>query len=533
MAGILKNEANSKSSTGLEVSEIPDSETGEVFKIKESDHDVVLEKNFDIWGVVGIVYGSIGTPLTLGTYLSTVIGVGGAPFFFYAYLFAGVFCLITAYSMSEMASVHPHSSALVYWSYLYYPQKYNRGLAYLSGILSCACWIFGVTATGFFNADLVLGLVFMHHPDYVSHTYHYYLLFLASILMATVVNIFGTRLLPLVARLTNYVFNLGTLFTLVALLARAHPKQTAAFAFKEITNETGWSSNGVVFFLSILPTVASVSLFDGACHMTDEIPNPKKNIPTVITYGYTGAYLMGLIAVIVYNFCIVNPDNLLDPVGGIPLFQLYVDSLHNEGLSTVSALIVIVGFFCGIISVLTSASRLVMAFAAFNSVPFGKQIATVNAKLNAPVWAVLFCSGLATLIGLLIFASNTALNAVSGSYVTTMYVAYLIPFLGLVFKQDRYGKGVVPLFNLGRWGKPMNIICIVWFLFASAWLCVPSYQPVTATTMNYTIAVLGATAFVAIVNWLFYARKHFSVDVFEELEVEAESVEEPKETLKI
>ncbi|CDK25297.1 unnamed protein product [Kuraishia capsulata CBS 1993] len=518
-----QNENNSKSSTGLEISEIPDSETGEALKIQDSVIEGALEKNFDIWGIVGIVYSSIGTPITLGTYLSTVIGVGGAPFFFYAYLFAGVFCLLTAYSMSEMASVNPHSSALIYWSHLYAPRKYARALAYLSGILSCACWIFGATATSFFVSELVLGLVKMRHPGYVSQTYHYYLVFLANVTLSAVVNIFGTRLIPLVARAVTYIFNLGTIFTLVALLARAHPKQTAAFAFKDVTNLTGWNSNGVVFFISILPTTASLALFDGACHMTDEIPNPRKNIPTVITYGYSGAYLIGFVAILVYNFCIVNPENLLDPVGGIPLFQLYVDSLHNDGLAIVSALIVIVGFICGSMGVVTSASRLVMAFANFEGIPFGRAIGSVNTRLNAPVWALLFNATLCSLLGLLVFASSTALNAISGSYISTMYVAYLVPFVALVFKKDRYGEGVKPLFSLGRWGRPINIICILWFLFASAWLCVPSYVPVTANSMNYTVVVLCAAVIVAVVNWFVYARKHFSIEVIEKYEEKLEN----------
>ncbi|CDK25305.1 unnamed protein product [Kuraishia capsulata CBS 1993] len=534
MTGSLKdkvnnqNEKGSISSAGLATKEIPDSEIGEVFKVQDGGDENALERNFDVWGVVGIVYSSIGTPLALGTYLSTVIGVGGAPFFFYTYLFAGVFSLLTAYCMAEFASVHPHSSALVYWSYLYCSPKYNRALAYLSGILSCACWIFGMTATGFFVSDLVLGLVYMHHPNYVSQTFHYYLVFLAGVIFAAGVNIFGTRLIPLISRVVNYVINLGTLFTLVALLARAHPKQTAAFAFKDVTNLTGWSSNGVVFFMSMLPTLATITLFDGACHMTDEIPNPRKNIPTVITYGYTGAYLIGLVSVLVYNFCIVNPENLLDPVGGIPLFQLYVDSLHNEKLATVSALIIIVTFLLASIGIVTSTSRLVMAFANFKGLPFAKAIGSVNTRLNAPVWAVLFVAALTCLIGLLIFASTTALNAVSGSLVATMYVSYLIPFGALVLNKNRYGKGLKPLFDLGRWGRPLNIICIVWFLFAAAWMCVPSYVPVTANTMNYTVAVLGATAFVAVVNWFAYARKHFSIDVIKETESEEENVAEIK-----
>ncbi|CDK29505.1 unnamed protein product [Kuraishia capsulata CBS 1993] len=501
--------------------QVIDTEDGETCRIIEIRGKDGLERNFDIWGVVGVVYSSIATPLTLGTYLSTVIGVGGAPFFFYSYLFTGFFCLLTAYSIAEMASVNPHSSAMVYWTHLYAPKNYARFLAYASGILSCACWIFGATATSFFISDLVLGVAVMRNPEYVSQTYHYYLVFLANTLLSAVANIFAVKWIPFIARLVNYIFNLGTLFTLVALLARAHPKQTASFAFTEVTNLTGWSSNGVVFFLSILPGVSALSLFDGACHMTDEVPNPKKNIPRVISYGYTGAFLVGLVAILVYNFCIVSADNLLDPVGGIPLFQLYVDSLHNDGLALTCALIIAIGFPIGSVPVVTSASRLLMSFADFGSIPYGvKVFGSVNPGLNSPVWAIVFVSVAEALIGLLYFASSAALNAVSGSFVSAMYLGYSIPFLVLILRKDRFGKGVKPLFNLGTWGRPINIICFIWFFFASAWTCVPMYVPVTASGMNYTVVVLFATFVITVTNWYLYAKQHFSIDVFEKMEIQ-------------
>ncbi|CDK28017.1 unnamed protein product [Kuraishia capsulata CBS 1993] len=516
--GSVLQEKDLKASTRVQ---IVDTEEGEIARIDELHGKEGLERNFDVWSVVGIVYSSIATPLTLGTYLSTVIGVGGAPFFFYSYLFTGFFCLLIAYSISEMASVNPHSSAMVYWTYLFAPKKYARFLAYTSGILTCACWIFAATATSFFIADLIIGMAYMQNPGYESKVFHYYLVFLANTVLSAVVNVWGTRFIPIIARVVNYIFNLGLLFILVSLLVRAHPKQTASFAFTEVTNLTGWDSKGVVFFISILPCAGSLTLFDGACHMTDETPNPRKNIPIVISYGYTASFFMGLVAILVYNFCIVNPDNLLDPIGGIPLYQLFVDALRNDGLALTCALIISIGFAVASVGVVTSASRLLMAFADFGSIPYGQKVfGAVDPKLNAPIWAIVFVSVTEAVIGLLYFCSSAALNAVCGSCVSAMYLGYLIPFAALCFKKDRYGKGVKPMFNLGRWGKPMNIICCVWYLFGAAWLCVPSYVPVTANGMNYTVVVLCITLLLTMANWYLYARKNFSIVVFEDMETE-------------
>ncbi|CDK24054.1 unnamed protein product [Kuraishia capsulata CBS 1993] len=491
---------------------VDDYEEGEVGMVpveKKGDGEVELEKNFSLLTVVGLVYSSFATPIALGTYLSLVVGVGGAPFFFYSYLMCGVFSLLTAYSMAELASVHPHASALVLWTQLFASPKYSRVLTYFTGFISCASWIFASCAAAFFQADLILAMASMCFPNYVIQDWHTYLVFLAASTFALGLNTFSMRGVALLANSMNYVINGGTIFIFVALLARAFPKQPAEYVFKEVVNETGWGSKGVVFFLSITPSVSAVAVFDGACHLTDEVPNPKKNIPLVLTYGYTAATFIGLISVIIYMFCIVNPENLLAPVGGQPFFQLFEDSMHSKPLSIISALFVTLTFVGGTNATLTSTSRLVMAFARFGSLPYGKAIGSVNRKFKTPGWAILFVYVWMILLGLLIFASSAALNAVMGSFLTCMFVSYCFPFISLVLTKDRYGEGVKPLFNLGKWGRPINIICIFWFMFASGWLCVPSYVPVTANGMNYTVVVLTATIVVATVNWVFFARKHF------------------------
>jgi choline transport protein len=54
---------------------------------------------------------------------------------------------------------------------------------------------------------------------------------------------------------------------------------TNAFVWTDFTNLTGWSSNGFVFLMGILNGAYAIGTPDGVCHMCEEIPNPRKNIP--------------------------------------------------------------------------------------------------------------------------------------------------------------------------------------------------------------------------------------------------------------
>lgn len=73
--------------------------------------DVVRPKvHFNIWSCLGVNFSISATPISIGTMLVLAVGVGGAPIFFYEFLFAGTGQLILAIAMAELASAIPHST---------------------------------------------------------------------------------------------------------------------------------------------------------------------------------------------------------------------------------------------------------------------------------------------------------------------------------------------------------------------------------------------------------------------------------------
>jgi amino acid transporter len=493
------NEKNTNSEISRE-----DIEIGEVLSVENGE----LEKRFSLWSLIGMVYSSFATPLALGTFLSLVIGVGGSPFFFYSYLLTSVFNFLITLSVCEISSAYPHSSAQVFWAVNVVPARFARFLSYISGIFSCACYLFGSIADGFFFAYLLVALIEVFKPEYIPQTWHIYLISIACWTWSFLLNAFAIQSIPYLSNFLNYVINLGSLFIFISLLARVHPKQSANFVFKDIENETGWTSNGVVFFLSILPGCSSVALFDGACHMTDEIPQPERNIPLVIFYSYTAAIILGVIAIIVYMFCIVDVEALLVPVGGEPIIQLFYDSYRSLALTTIASIIFLLLFWGATATFYTSTSRLIMSFARLKGLPFPRFFGSVNKRFKVPINALLLNYVACIAIGAIAFGSASALNAIMGSFVVCMYISYLGPFIGLILKKERFENRKI-FFSLGNFGLPINIICIFWFIFATVWLNMPSYRPVMSSDMNYTCVVIGCVLLVGIVNWFAYSRKHF------------------------
>jgi hypothetical protein len=70
----------------------------------------LLNQSFNIWSALGLQYSLTSTPLAIGSYLTSVIGVGGSPVFIFGYLFAIACNMCVCVSLAEIAAVYPHTS---------------------------------------------------------------------------------------------------------------------------------------------------------------------------------------------------------------------------------------------------------------------------------------------------------------------------------------------------------------------------------------------------------------------------------------
>lgn len=497
--------------------------------ISRASDDGLLVKRFGLWTTCGLQFTLTCSALAIGTFLSTVVGVGGLPGLIYGFILATTFELIVCYSLAEIAAAYPHSAAQVHWTYCLAPDHAKSSLSFFVGVLSCAGWIFACVSSTYVAALFILSLAIMYHPQYVAEKWHFYLIYVAVYLLGHVINAYGVRFITWLTNGLVGVVNVGTLFILITLLVKAHPKRSAAYVFKDFSNQTGWSSNGLVFFLGLLPSLASITFFDGAAHMTDELVSPEKNVPLVMVISNTVSAVVAFLAAIVYMFCIVNEKNMEAPMGGLPIVQLMYDAFESDALTTIGVLFLILTFVGSTYIYYCSTSRLIRAFARSNGLPFGQTFfGKVSPTFHSPVNAIYFTTIMGLILGTMILGSSTALNAVLGSAMICINMSFIFPIVCLVYKSKfslsprvRFpalevvcaGNKDLPYFSLGRFGLPMNIASVVWVCFIMVWLNFPLYSPVTTSNMNYACAVLGTTFIVGVVLWFGYSRKHYKHDV--------------------
>lgn len=347
-------------------------------------------------------------------------------------------------------------------------------------------------------------------PEFSVQTYQIYFVFLAGAVVALIANTVLFKQFNIVLRLMLGLVCSTTTVIFVGLLVRAKPKQSARVALTEFVNETGWSSDVLVFFLSLLPGITTMNGFDSAAHMADEVPNPSVQIPKVMM---ATALLSGLTAfpmTFVYVFCTVDPAALLTPVGGQPIIQLYLDSFNNRGLTIAVVAIGQVLVLIGGASTTTACSRVVWSLARDRCWPYSYYLSRTHGKEELPSAAICVSLLLSCLVGLLVFGSQAALGALASAGAICNFISMGIP-LTLSIINGRKHFRTPHYFNLGRFGLLINVVALSWMSLMTVFLSMPLYYPTTASSMNYSCAFIGGLIIFGLLNWMVVARKNYKV----------------------
>ena len=147
-----------------------------------------------------------------------------------------------------------------------------------------------------------------------------------------------------------------------------------------------------------------------------------------------------------------------DAVAGFFGPQAVIESVMTKTGSTLYLLVVSAAIFVCCMSILTSTIRLGFGMARDNQLPFSATMAKVNPRLHTPVGACIIIGALAA-VPYLQFAGPTVI-AVGAT--ASIYLSYLLGNLAVMRARTRGWPKTKAPFSLGRWGKVVNVVAILW-----------------------------------------------------------------------
>lgn len=115
-------------------------------------------------------------------------------------------------------------------------------------------WQATTTSLCFLLAGQILGLVSLNNPPYVLERWHTTLVMWAIMILSYAQQVWTIKLFPMLSVFTGALHVVMFLVIFIVLLVLGRNAE-AKFVFTGFVNETGWDSDGVAWFIGLLPCI--------------------------------------------------------------------------------------------------------------------------------------------------------------------------------------------------------------------------------------------------------------------------------------
>ncbi len=414
---------------------------------------------------------------TVGPWMATI-----------GWVLGGVFALIVAASMGQIASAYPTAGGLYHWSSILGGKFWGWLTAWtnLLGLLFVIPAV-NVILYGFIRDLFFAGIL---HWDISTWTNTTMYLWVAGITAAQcLLNHFGIKLTTLLTDISGYLIFAISIILLVLLFMNVHSFDLGkAFAFANTTGDAGGNvapayGPFIAILMGMLYPLFTITGFDASAHTSEETRDAQNTVHKgmlqsvfwSLVFGFLLALGMTMALPAVYTALAADPTqtalskDVMAKLAAIPGGPAPAD-MAVLGWSSFSVLfntliapsffgkicaigIIIANFFCAL-SAVTSTSRMIYAFSRDGGMP--SMLSTVNAGYRTPVAAIWF-TGIVSFILVVITTPLNAFAALSTGCAMYLYMSYGMPVLAGLFAEGKtwntYGG-----FRLGGLSKLFAVI---------------------------------------------------------------------------
>jgi urea carboxylase system permease len=430
-------------------------------------YDQQLERKVGTFASFAVGFSFVSILTTVFQLFGLGYGFGGTAFFWtWPAVFAGQ--LTVALCFSELAARYPLSGAIYQWS----RRLGGAVVGWFAGWTMILAQIVTLAAAAI-ALQVVLPVVWSgfqlvgNDPGLgtVSGATNAVVLGVILLAVTTVLNAASIRMTAIASSVGVVCELVGVALVVVLLFSRAERGPSVVLHATNLSPATGYF--GPLLVSSLMAAYVLVG-FDSAGELSEETRNPRRTAPHTILRAVSVSGLGGALLIVAALMAApsLTDGNLV--VQGLP----YV---LTSRLGTVPGkmllLDVAVAVFVCTLAIQTSASRMIFSMGRDRVLPCSVRLAKVSRRTGTPLLPIVVSGGLAAAL-LVVNIGNPALFlALSSVCIMLMYLAYLmvtVPMLILRLRgrsnpaeTDETGK---PLFSLGRWGVPVNLVAVLYGL---------------------------------------------------------------------
>ncbi|MDR3516490.1 MAG: amino acid permease [Azospirillaceae bacterium] len=458
-------------------------------------------QNFAIsFSIICILSGGINSfSQGLGSVGGAAIGIG--------WPVALVFSFLVALSMAQIASAFPTAGGLYHWGSIlggravgWVTAWFNLvGLITVLAAINVGTYLFFVGALAPYLGIDATALT-PTEPTLFSIAVQTVCVALITVSQG-LVNHLGIRLTSRLTDFSGYVILLGSLALTVSLLAFApHIDFARLVTFTNYSGDAGggvWPQTGnmgYLFLLGLLLPAYTITGFDASAHTAEETIDAARTVPKGMTHSvlWSGVFGWVMLGAIV----LAAPDLGEAAGNGAGQFFFIMDHVLPGPLKILLYVVIFLGqYLCGLATV-TSASRMVFAFARDGGLPFSSSLRKIHPIYRTPVFAL----WMVVILAILFTVYTPVYTTIAAVCTMFLYISYLLPVAaGLIAYRRRWTQ--MGPFDLGA----LFPLVAVASLAGGCVLIYIGIQPPNDQALTVTLGALAITAVV----WFGLERRRF------------------------
>jgi amino acid transporter len=415
-----------------------------------------------------------------------------------------LFSLAVAAAMGQIASAFPTAGGLYHWASILGGRGWGWTTAWFNLIgLICVLAAINVGAYEFLSSTVLpqFGL----YPQALGVDIEWKLKIFWVTLATLSQALFNHLGIRIVSKLTDFS---GYLILVVAgALTVALLYWSKSLDFSRLVTFTNFSFTPAaepvwprtenmtwLFLLSFLLPAYTITGFDASAHTSEETVSASHNVPKGIVRS---VLVSGIFGWIMLSAVILAAPSLSDAAEeGVEAFGWILKNVVPDGVAKVLVLgIAMAQYLCGLATV-TSASRMLFAFARDGGLPFSSWLRHVSPTRRTPPAAVWTAA-----IAAMLFCFYTPVYTTIAAVCTIcLYVSYILP-IGLGFVA--YGRTWTQMgpWNLGAWYRPLAGVSVAGCLVLIAIGMAPPNES--------SIGILVGFSVLLAVLWFGFERRRF------------------------
>ncbi|KAJ5267107.1 hypothetical protein N7478_009915 [Penicillium angulare] len=434
---------------------------------------------------------------------------GGLPGMFWSYIWTFIgFGFIIA-SLAEMASMAPTDGGQYHWVSEFASPRHQKFLSYITGWMSTLAWQAGTASGSFLTGTVIQGLISVRDPDYAAPGWQGTLLVFSMVLVVYFFNVHASELMPILSNLLMLFHVLSWAVILIMLWAMAPRRSAEAVFLTDWKNIGGLPTMGVSVMVGQISAIYGCLSSDACAHMSEEIKDAGRNVPVAMWWGYFSNGIMAAILLIAYLFATPSVEDSLDDASGFPLLYVFKQMTSTAGVNGLMSIIILPVIFSNVMFN-ASTSRQTWAFARDKGLPLSGWIGKIDSKRKIPTNAIILSCTISCLLALINIGSSTAFNAIISLNTAALMFTYTVSISCVIYRKIWHPDTLpVARWSLGRFSLPINIIGLLYCIFAMFWSFWPTELPVTPDNFNWSVVIFVAVFILSLVMYAVQGRKEY------------------------